>query len=163
MAMLGMSSCERSGWSLDESKPVTMLRFRSTNTESDEEWAKTFAIIKENPGCCDEVWFSTGVVIPPLEWHQEQADRMAKAKEQLKGSFVLGLESTASRMSRNGKVLLLNGKVLTEDEVLKEIGAVTREDFDRNIALMLDRSQMSAAVVGKCGENDRLMKMLRKK
>ena len=91
MAMLGMSSCERSGWSLDESKPVTMLRFRSTNTESDEEWAKTFAIIKENPGCCDEVWFSTGVVIPPLEWHQEQADRMAKAKEQLKG---IGVESS---------------------------------------------------------------------
>ena len=106
-----------------------------------------------------------------LELIMEETEKMKKdgitdkeffeAKEQLKGSFVLGLESTSSRMSRNGKVLLLNGAVLTEDEVLRRIGAVTREDFDRNIARMLDTSRLSAAVVGKCGENDVLMKMLR--
>lgn len=76
---------------------------------------------------------------------------LAEAREQLKGSFVLGLESAAARMNRNGKVLLLNGRVLTMDEVLQRIQAVTKEDMNRNIQTMFDWHHLSAAAVGKCG------------
>lgn len=97
-----------------------------------------------------------------LELILEEADKLKRegvtdqelteAREQLKGSFVLGLESAAARMNRNGKVLLLNGKVLTVDEVIARINAVTKDDMDRNIQTMFDTSHFSAAAVGKCGE-----------
>ena len=60
-----------------------MLRLRPTNTDSDEAWNETYSIIKENPGCCDEVWFSTGMGYLPVEWHQDKVERMSKAMAQL--------------------------------------------------------------------------------
>lgn len=60
-----------------------MLRLRPTNTDSDTAWNETFRIIKENPGCCDQVWFSTGMGYLPQQWHQDKAERMSKAFAQL--------------------------------------------------------------------------------
>ena len=60
--------------------PVLPLRFRSPTTGSDEAWRKTYQMIAENPGCCDEAWFSTGIGVPPLEWHAENAARSATAQ-----------------------------------------------------------------------------------
>ena len=65
------------------SHPLMMLRLRPTNTDSDEAWNETYSIIKENPGCCDEVWFSTGMGYLPVEWHQDKVERMSKAMAQL--------------------------------------------------------------------------------
>ncbi len=100
----------------------------------------------------------------------EEADKLARngmtdkefaeAREQIKGSFVLGLESASARMSRNGKILLLNGEVLTVDEVLRRVDAVTREDIERNTAKMFDFSHMSASAVGKCKDGDKLLRLL---
>ena len=90
--MMTMASCGDSAvtTSADE-PPVVMLRFRSTNTESDEQWEKTFGILRDNPGCCDEVWFSTGLGVPPMAWHQEQADRIARGAKQLEE---IGIQSS---------------------------------------------------------------------
>ena len=49
------------------------------------------------------------------------------AKEQLKGSFVLSLEGTNSRMSHNGRNELIHGKHLTVDEIIAEIDKITAE------------------------------------
>ena len=68
----------------DDKTPVLMLRLRPTNTETDKAWADTYRIIKENPGCCDQVWFSTGMGYLPKEWHADKVARIAKAMEQLK-------------------------------------------------------------------------------
>ncbi len=58
-----------------------------------------------------------------------------KGKEQLKGSLMLSLESTSSRMNRLGKNELLLGKHLTLDEVLCKINSVDNQ----SIKDMLDR------------------------
>jgi predicted Zn-dependent peptidase len=50
---------------------------------------------------------------------------VTNSKEQLKGNLLLGLESTNSRMSRNGKNELLFGKHRSLDEVSKTIDEVT--------------------------------------
>ncbi|SDY70220.1 Predicted Zn-dependent peptidase [Evansella caseinilytica] len=50
---------------------------------------------------------------------------LANGKEQLKGSLMLGLESTNSRMSRNGKNELLLGRHRTLDEMIESIDSVT--------------------------------------
>ncbi|ABO66499.1 peptidase M16 [Geobacillus sp. 47C-IIb] len=49
------------------------------------------------------------------------------SKEQMKGSLMLGLESTNSRMSRNGKNELLLGRHRSLDEIIEEIESVTVE------------------------------------
>lgn len=107
-----------------------------------------------------------------LELIRDEADKLIKngitekefveAKEQLKGGFVLGLESAVARMNRNGKVLLLNGKVLTLDEVIGKINSVTQADIFRNIQTMFDFSKLSASIVGKVQKNDDFYAMLTK-
>ncbi|TDL35005.1 insulinase family protein [Jeotgalibacillus sp. S-D1] len=53
------------------------------------------------------------------------------AKEQLKGSLMLGLESTNARMSRNGKNELMLNRHRTMDEVIEYIDSVTLESVKK--------------------------------
>ncbi|PYZ93096.1 peptidase M16 [Salipaludibacillus keqinensis] len=53
---------------------------------------------------------------------------LRNGKEQLKGGLMLALESTNSRMSRNGKNELLLGKHRSLDEITKAIDEVTMEE-----------------------------------
>ena len=54
---------------------------------------------------------------------------LTKTKEQLKGSLLLGLESSSSRMSRIGKMELTLGKYITLDEIVTKIDKVSLEDL----------------------------------
>ena len=67
----------------DGTRPVMMLRLRPTNTESDQAWHDTYSIIRDNPGCCDEVWFSTGMGYLPQQWHADKVKRMSRAMDEL--------------------------------------------------------------------------------
>lgn len=51
-----------------------------------------------------------------------------KAKEQLKGSFTLSMESTTNRMSRLGKNELMLGKHPSLDEVVEKIDSIQLDD-----------------------------------
>lgn len=55
------------------------------------------------------------------------AKELNNSKEQLKGNLMLSLESTNSRMSRNGKNELMLGKHRSLDEIVELIDAVTEE------------------------------------
>lgn len=48
--------------------PLLSMRLRANDTDTPENWKETFQAIASNPGCCDEIWFSTGIGVPPLEW-----------------------------------------------------------------------------------------------
>jgi len=63
---------------------LVMLRFRGTTTYSDESWNETFRIIRENPGCCDEVWFSTGLGFPSMDVHRKRASIIKRGMRELK-------------------------------------------------------------------------------
>lgn len=76
-------SCGSFPESSDDARPVMMLRLRPTNTESDQAWHDTYSIIRDNPGCCDEVWFSTGMGYLPQQWHADKVQRMSRAMEEL--------------------------------------------------------------------------------
>ena len=65
----------------------------------------------------------------------------------VKGSYVLGLEDAGSRMSRLAKSELLYGDLMSVDELLHRVDAVTPEDVDA-IANDLLNQPMSLAVVG---------------
>ena len=56
------------------------------------------------------------------------ARMLERARQQLKGSIMLGLESMSNRMMRLGRVELTFERYFTLDEVMDEIDAVTAED-----------------------------------
>ncbi|MBD2845236.1 insulinase family protein [Paenibacillus sp. IB182496] len=62
---------------------------------------------------------------------------LSRGKEQLKGSLILSLESTSSRMNRIGKNELMLGRHYTLDEMLQRIENVTMHDIDEVIAHVL--------------------------
>ena len=76
-----VSACTVSESGSDRS--VMMLRLRPTNTDTDKDWEDTYKIICENPGCCDEVWFSTGMGYLSQDWHKDKVGRIGKAMSQL--------------------------------------------------------------------------------
>ncbi len=65
--------------------PLMMMRLRGPHTADDAQWAKTSKALKDNRAACDEVWFSTGVGFPKMEWHEAHVKRLARYAEQLRG------------------------------------------------------------------------------
>ena len=86
IAISVLPSCQKKGTTSSSAPddPVMMLRLRMPNTITDENWATLLSGIRANPDCCDEVWFSTGISVPPLDVHRGHAERLIKAKEDLK-------------------------------------------------------------------------------
>jgi predicted Zn-dependent peptidase len=76
---------------------------------------------------------------------------LVNCKEQLKGSLMLSLESTNSRMSRNGKNELLLKRHRSLDEIVIQIDQVTKEGVDR-LANTIFTDQYSVALVSPEGE-----------
>lgn len=65
-------------------RPLVMLRFASEQTRSVEEWKGTARALQANPGCCHDVWFSTGESFPSLAWHRANVARIAVAAEDVR-------------------------------------------------------------------------------
>lgn len=75
-------------------------------------------------------------------------DELEKSKEQLKGNYILGLESTSSRMNSIGKSELLLKRIFTPEEVLKKIDDITPESVEEVIQRVFGQKIMSLAAVG---------------
>ncbi|WP_217585561.1 M16 family metallopeptidase [Lentibacillus saliphilus] len=71
---------------------------------------------------------------------------LANSKEQLKGNLLLSLESTNSRMSRNGKNELLLKKHRTIDDMLRDIEAVNHQTVQTVIERVFTQNPSSALV-----------------
>jgi predicted Zn-dependent peptidase len=79
--------------------------------------------------------------------HGITSAELERGKGQLRGSLVLGLEDTGSRMSRIGKAELVHGELLSVDDVIGRIDAVTLDDVGAVAADLLG-SAPTLAVVG---------------
>ncbi len=71
------------------------------------------------------------------------------AKENTKGNIVLGVEDISSRMFRLGKALLMDGEVLTIDEILKRIDRVRIEEVNDIVDKYFQIDNMSTVIIGK--------------
>jgi predicted Zn-dependent peptidase len=78
-------------------------------------------------------------------------DELHKAKEQLKGSLMLGLESTNNRMSRLGRNELLLNRQFTLDEIIKKVDKITLDGVNR-LARKIFSSPMSLALISPDGK-----------
>jgi predicted Zn-dependent peptidase len=76
------------------------------------------------------------------------ADELKRAKENLKGRVVLSLESTGSRMNRLGSEILAGAPLLSIDEVIERIDAVTVDDLAALVAELWAPERLSSAGIG---------------
>ncbi|MNW30548.1 Protease 3 precursor [compost metagenome] len=83
---------------------------------------------------------------------------LTKGKEQLKGSLILSLESTGSRMNRLGKNELMMGRHNTLDEMIARIEEVTMDDVNAVLKEMFKKPYSLAMV----GSSDRVLSGIRR-
>ena len=75
-------------------------------------------------------------------------DELSRAKENLKGRVLLALESTGARMNRLGSELLADAPLLSLDEVVEQIDAVTTADLEALAEELWDPERLSVAGIG---------------
>lgn len=86
--------------------------------------------------------------IKTLIKHGISDEELSKSKEQLKGNYILGLESTSSRMNSLGKSELMLGIINTPEEVLNKIDAVDKDKVNEVISRVFQIDKISLAAVG---------------
>ena len=74
---------------------------------------------------------------------------LQRAKDHLKGSLVLGLESTASRMSQLARSEIYFGRQISVDENLWRVDGITAEDVQRWRADLFSDGNLAATVLGR--------------
>lgn len=75
-------------------------------------------------------------------------EELRRAQDHLKGSLVLSLESSASRMSHMARQQMYFGRQFTLADTLRGVEAVTREDVRRVARNLLPPGSLSATVLG---------------
>jgi len=78
---------------------------------------------------------------------------LEKAKEQLKGNYMLGLESTYNKMTILGKSELILGRIITPEEFISKIDQVTIDQVQKVIEQIFTTEKPCCVAVGKIKEN----------
>ena len=81
-------------------------------------------------------------------------------KEKIKASYILGLESTSSRMFANAKCFLLQNKIKTQEEVIKRINKIDSDDINYVLEKCFKPGIISSAFVGQGIEAENLNKII---
>ncbi|MBQ9188983.1 MAG: insulinase family protein [Clostridia bacterium] len=84
-------------------------------------------------------------------------DEFARCKQQLKGSYVLGMESASAHMNAIGKSALLMGEEYDMEKTLRRIEAVSIEDVNAMIPKVFAAPHMTLASVGRLGKGEKAL------
>jgi predicted Zn-dependent peptidase len=76
-------------------------------------------------------------------------DELSRAREHVKGRLALSMESTASRMNRLGRSLLMDTPLLTLDETIERLDAVDAGQLSALARELYPATTMSAAAIGR--------------
>jgi predicted Zn-dependent peptidase len=76
------------------------------------------------------------------------AEELERAKEHLKGSLMLSLESTSSRMNRLAKHEMHFGSFFTLDAMLAAIDAVRHDEVQALVSQLLDEDRLALTIYG---------------
>ncbi|WP_096199409.1 M16 family metallopeptidase [Bacillus sp. FJAT-45350] len=103
------------------------------------------------PGQLEELYEAIQETTNRLKDEGIREKELINGKEQLKGSLMLSLESTNSRMSRNGKNELLLGKHRTLDELIEQINKVSFDEVNE-LANRIFSKPFSTSLISPTGE-----------
>lgn len=87
-------------------------------------------------------------------------EELSKAKEYMKGHFILDLEDTRSVAAHYGTDLILEGKMENPDEVISQIDAVTLEEVVSVAKKYIKPENMNLAIIGDFEDQARFEKLL---
>jgi predicted Zn-dependent peptidase len=76
-------------------------------------------------------------------------DELSRAREHVKGRLALSMESTASRMNRLGRSVLMDTPLLSLDETIERLDAVDAAQLSELAHLLYPATRMSAAAIGR--------------
>ncbi len=88
-------------------------------------------------------------------------DELVKAKELAKGRLLLRMEDSRSVAGWMGGQEILTGKILSVDQVMSILDAITAEELGQLARELLVDSQLRLAVVGPVAEDEPLEKLLK--
>lgn len=91
---------------------------------------------------------SVGVELRKLQDSPVPEEELRRAKDHIKGSFMLGLESTTSRMSNLARQELFYGRHVSLDEMLDQIEQVTAEKVQQLAQEFFQPKQTAIAMLG---------------
>ncbi len=86
--------------------------------------------------------------IQQIKKHGVTADELRRAKDHLKGSLMLSLESTSSRMNRLAKHEMHHGTFHTMDQVLAAVDGVRHEEVQALVSELLDEERLALTTLG---------------
>jgi len=90
-----------------------------------------------------------------------EKSELKKAKENLKGTLILSLESSDSQASFYTDQELLTNKILTPEEQFKRIDAVTIEDVKKVAKNIFKSENLNLAVIGPFKDKEKFNKLLK--
>jgi predicted Zn-dependent peptidase len=144
--ILGGSMSSRLFQHIREERGLVYAVFSSLTTYSDAGMITVYA------GCAhDKVPEVIDLTLAELRELRETAvpyDELRRAKDHLKGSLMLSLENTSSRMAHLARQELYFGRHVSLDETLRHIEAVTAPDVQRVAVDLFRDAGLVATVVG---------------
>ncbi|MDP4087808.1 MAG: pitrilysin family protein [Bacillota bacterium] len=87
-------------------------------------------------------------------------ERLTKSKEQIKGSLILGLESTSSRMFSNGKAFLFLNRINRPDEIISKIDKIDQYMLNEVMNKTFSHGILNSAFVGNTIEIEKYKQIL---
>jgi predicted Zn-dependent peptidase len=81
-------------------------------------------------------------------------EEMERSKEHLKGSLVLGLESTSSRMGYLAKSQFYFGRIITVDEIFQKVDRLTTDDIMAAANKYLKDEYLTLTAIGNISEKE---------
>ena len=86
---------------------------------------------------------------------------LSRAKEQLKSSVLMGMESTTSRMSSIARSELNYGRYISEEEIVRKLDMVGHDDIAKLCGEIIDFERMSFSAVGNLRKENEYMDAIR--
>jgi predicted Zn-dependent peptidase len=105
------------------------------------------------PGKAEEVLGLMRAELDDVAVNGLRSDEIERAKGQVRGSMVLGLEDPGARMTRIGKSELAYGEILGLDDLMARVDSVTAADV-MALASELLHQPRALSIVGPFGAND---------
>jgi len=102
-----------------------------------------------SPETLRKVIDSTRVELTKIKNERVSEEELQRSKDNLKGSIVLGLESTSSRMSNLARQEMYFGRHAEMEEILERIELVTAEEVQEVANEFLQPAKMGLTVMGR--------------
>ena len=83
-------------------------------------------------------------------------------KEKIKANYILGLESTSSRMFSNAKTYLFRNMIKTQEDVIKKIDEISKDNIQYVLDKCFKNGVLNTAYVGQEVEYDKLNSIILK-